>query len=910
MLVLTYYADALIPTSATAQQVSRWSFAAQFDDFGRGVISLSGLAFYLLLTALGIYLSVVLIGKRHWVRHDNSNPTVGEILLAVFGVLAGVAGLVVLIAAAMVGAWGGVLLMIGLALTALGMGLYWAAGSQAQPPHNGSMGIHFLFRSLGLIVFLIGAVTLLAGNNLAYDLTSRKVSSLSSDSRRLLRELSLPGEREKSLVAQRQEMEKQGVKTSTAKDGKITVEFTTKVDGKDVVQKAEAKDLDELKKQNAAAAQVYEKYESLSKQSQELADRRGRPIVIDAYLSATVPDEYVKTRYNLISMLKALAGADKKRIQLRMHDNLEPFSEEAAQAEERFGIKRQTVISRARSQIKEEQFILGAAFTCGLERVVVPFFGNGMPVEYELIRSIAAIGRDERKTLGIVTTGVQLNGGFSFAGGQPRQIPKQLIVEDLERQYKVEEVDPTNPIDLGSYDATLKRFKPRYDALLVVQPSSLGPPQLANLADAISKGQPAAIFEDAFPRVMQVVGTADPNPPQGGMFGMGGQSQPKGEIQALWNALSIQTTGGDSVGAAQVPAVIVWQAFNPYPKFQVSGITPELVFIREDAPGTKDVFNPKEAVVAGFEELLLPFPTGLAKQPPAAGAPPRDLDFIPLVSTSAEIAGKISAEDFNANSFDFGLLRAKRGFPTGEKYVLAAWIRSKEPEPKKDAQPDPAAPRPVNAIYVADIDFMDSQFVALRNTPDPEVQFRFDNVPFLLNVIDAVAGDQRFLEIRKRKPRHSTLKTIEQRTADARQEEEKQAAVYSKKYDAEETAADEKVTQIQREAEKALADLDERRRKGEEVGQSEINAVKQIGAIKIMEAENKREVIKARLKIEREKSQAANQRKRDQDIQKIQNVFKAGVAILPPILPLFIGFVVWVVRRILEREGISRSRMR
>ena len=60
---------------------------------------------------------------------------------------------------------------------------------------------------------------------------------------------------------------------------------------------------------------------------------------------------------------------------------------------------------------------------------------------------------------------------------QPRQIPKQLILEDLEQQYKVEEVDPTNPIELG-----------RYDVLLVVQPSSLGPPQLANVVDVVQKG--------------------------------------------------------------------------------------------------------------------------------------------------------------------------------------------------------------------------------------------------------------------------------------------------------------------------------------------------------------------------------------------------------------------------------------
>ena len=68
--VMTYYADVLVPASVTARQISQWSFAAQFDDFGRGVISLSSTAFFVLIILLGVYLSMVLIGKRHWLRHD------------------------------------------------------------------------------------------------------------------------------------------------------------------------------------------------------------------------------------------------------------------------------------------------------------------------------------------------------------------------------------------------------------------------------------------------------------------------------------------------------------------------------------------------------------------------------------------------------------------------------------------------------------------------------------------------------------------------------------------------------------------------------------------------------------------------------------------------------------------------
>jgi hypothetical protein len=127
----------------------------------------------------------------------------------------------------------------------------------------------------------------------------------------------------------------------------------------------------------------------------------------------------------------------------------------------------------------DEQIFLAAAFTCGLEKVVVPFFDYGIPVEYELIRSICTVAKKERKTVGIVRTDAQLFGGFTFAGGRPQDIPKQEIVRELEKQYDVKEIDPTNPIE-----------KDTFDVMLVVQPSSLSPEQLDNVLEAI-KERPA-----------------------------------------------------------------------------------------------------------------------------------------------------------------------------------------------------------------------------------------------------------------------------------------------------------------------------------------------------------------------------------------------------------------------------------
>ena len=77
------------------------------------------------------------------------------------------------------------------------------------------------------------------------------------------------------------------------------------------------------------------------------------------------------------------------------------------------------------------------------------------------------------------------------------------------------------------------------------------------------------------------------------------------------------------------------------------------------------------------------------------------------------------------------------------------------------------------------------------------------------------------------------------------------------------------------------------------------------------EIENRRaEVEKERLRRERDKKLARIERSRDQDIQKIQNDYKIRATAIPPIPPLLVGLVVWARRRIREREGVSRTRMK
>src|SRR5882757_1780470 len=53
-----------------AQMIKRWSAVEQFADFQRGVISLSGISYFVLIAIVMIYISMVLIGRRHWRGRD------------------------------------------------------------------------------------------------------------------------------------------------------------------------------------------------------------------------------------------------------------------------------------------------------------------------------------------------------------------------------------------------------------------------------------------------------------------------------------------------------------------------------------------------------------------------------------------------------------------------------------------------------------------------------------------------------------------------------------------------------------------------------------------------------------------------------------------------------------------------
>ncbi|MFM7516822.1 MAG: Gldg family protein, partial [Pirellula sp.] len=733
-----------------SREIKAFSLSERFDDFGRGVISLSGLGYFILLTTLGLYLCMILIGKRHWSSGKNGNEKLA----------------------------------------------------------------HYILRALCLVGIVIFGSVLFRNKDRRYDATELKVSSLSDVTTGLIRGM-----------------------------------------GKE------------------------------------------RDVVVDAYISSDVPEMYAKTKYELISLLKEFESTAKGAgvpMQVRIYDSISPSSEEEKQAEQQYGITPQIVRVRERGAIADQPIMLGAAFRSGLQKVVIPFFEPGIPVEYELARSLTTVAKPARKKLGILKTEAKMMGGVDMRSFQ--QMPQEPIVEELGKEFELIDVNPASPIDVD-----------RLDALLAVQPSSLAPEEMNNFIAAVKAGVPTAIFEDPQSAINPTIpGTGDPRPPMGGgMFG-GGGPQPKGLIQPLWDLLEIDVPGQPSPMGFFSPD-LAWQQYNPYPILESMQQSNDLwIFIREEAPGGKDAFNQDSEITKGLKELMFLF-AGTLKQKNGAKN-----QFTPLVSTG-DFAGTMPLSDLRGmqrSSLDRSTeIRNRRGRTVGQQ-TIAALIESTKPV-DSDSEGSAASTKPLKVVYVSDLDCMSGVFVDIRKNPSQleSVEFQFQNITFVLNVIDVLCGENKYPAIRRHVPTYSTLKLVEAKADEQKREEAELQRTANENYNTKKSELEEDSNKAKRQFKETV---DKLQREGAIDAAKQQELIQRLTEYQMKEAQlaRKLEVEDEKLKRERDRNIREARRNTDDAIRKTQNLYKTLAVFIPAIPPLIVGVVVWVSRRLREREGISKTRLR
>ena len=740
-LVAAKSADLFASTSGFAQLISKWGIHAQFDDFQRGVLSLSSTMYFAMIICISLYLCMIMIGKRHW-----SGGRDGDRL--------------------------------------------W---------------VHFLVRICALIVILLSLTVVFDSHDLVrHDTTHGKISSLSNDTRELI--------------------------------GALDPEH---------------------------------------------------PVYVEAFISNQVPEQYIKTRYDLISLLKEF-GAHAE-IYLTLHENLESYDEVVANAEDNHGIPLINIAGENASQ----PIIMGAVFRSGLQKVVVPFFDYGIPVEYELARSIATVAKGTRKTIGVIDSDANIMGGYSFASGRPTRVPQQGFITELQKQYRVVNVDAEQEISATEYEL-----------LFIAQPSSLEDVKLTNILRALQAGVPAVIFEDPRPETIAAPGTGMPRQSIEQMMGLPGTPQAKGSISRLWDLLGIQIPGKASeTNPGLWDPNLVWQTENPYPLLKYQDILDTWIFTRN--------LDQDHPITSQLQEVLIPVGSPIEVNPAKD-----NMTITPLIRSSIRNSGTLESAPYNielqalSNGSRAAKPRIKQLQNEGTNGIqnLAVHIQGTP----SGAQPDADGNTPeVEVVYISDLDIMFNAFLTVRARPTAfqDVSYKFENITFLLNVIDYLADENDYISIRNRKLRHSSLKKVEHKINVEQENLTNEISRFHK-------VMDNAISSIEEDLNSEVEDL----RAQLEILQDPTNKNKPDPAVlraKVInlnsrQQENQRKLEVERVKQERDRDKKIDTIRRDSNrkIARMQNEYKFLAVLIPPIPPLLIAVFVFFSRRIKEREGVAASRLR
>ncbi len=600
-----------------------------------------------------------------------------------------------------------------------------------------------------------------------------------------------------------------------------------------------------------------EQLHSLSDETEALLDELtdDRPVFIEAFVSKDVPQQYVQTRSNLLGFIEEMDAVGGAKVQVAIHDT-EPFTSEARDAREKFGITPQEIPDVGSARASTIPTFLGVAFKCGAEEQVMRFVDRGLPVEYELARSIRVVAKTERKKIGVLTTDAKLFGGFDFQ--TMRSSPAWPVVDELKKQYEVVQVSATSPIE------------EKLDGLLVALPSALPQEEMDNLRGYVLKGNPTLLLVDPLP--ITNLGLA-PSEKSGAntnpfMRNQGPPPKDKGNIQGLL------TDFGVSWNMAQV----VWDTYNPHPEF--AQLQPEIVFVGE-GNRNPETFNSESRSSADLQELVFLFPGYLQK--PATSS----FTFTPLIK-SGEQSGSFNYSQLVQRSF-FGTQLVSPRFgrrPNSLDYTLAAQVQG-----TTTPEDSTKAPDYVNLIVISDLDFISQDFFEIRKRAVGNLNF--DNVSFFLNCMDVLVGDESFIALRNKRVRHRTLETVENQTRE-----------FIEQRNGDEQAAEAEASRALAEAQQRLNERVDEVRQRADLDQR----TKDIMAGNLQEVEQRKfNALKANIEAEKEAQISSSKETMEARIRSIQGNIKTFAVLFPPIPVFALGVWIFIQRQKREKEGAQAA---
>ncbi len=213
---------------------------------------------------------------------------------------------------------------------------------------------------------------------------------------------------------------------------------------------------------------------SLSKASKTVAAELEDKLIIKAYFSPNLPAPLNTVTPYLRDMLEDYSAYSKGRLQ---YEFVSPGDEaKLAQEAESFSIPPRQVQSVEKDKIEVKKVYMGVVFLYGDKKETLPVVNRIDNLEYEITSTIRRLTAKANPYLGIASTGTE-----------QQNASMQKLYEGLGRNYLVQPVDLSQPIDMGN------------TAVLVIAPRQpLTGAQLFNLDQYIMKGGKVGIFANTY----------------------------------------------------------------------------------------------------------------------------------------------------------------------------------------------------------------------------------------------------------------------------------------------------------------------------------------------------------------------------------------------------------------------------
>lgn len=264
----------------------------------------------------------------------------------------------------------------------------------------------------------------------------------------------------------------------------------------------------------------------------------------------------------------------------------------------------------------------------------------------------------------------------------------------------------------------------------------------------------------------------------------------------------------------------------------------------------------------------------------------KEQKFIPLIRTS-KVSGLLEWDDYTSQSFSPMTMSPSREInpdpkrrDDGDSHVIAAQIRNESKQ------------TPLNVVFCSDIDMITDWFFMERNRGMLDV--KFDNVTFVLNAVDALAGDETFIPLRSRRESMRTLEYVENRTSKLRES-------------------------LNREERDAQEQLDKELTKAEDALRAEIKKIEEDETLddrsREVQLRQKEEQLSRQLEVQRENLQrqlnsrvnkSALEMKRE--IRRVENTVRMSAYVVAAVLPVCFGMLFLGIRNYAEQQSISPGR--